>query len=417
MAALSNGNGIGNGTGNGSSPLPERLPPHNLKAERGVLGSILLNNDVLHDVIGLLKIEDFYRDIHQIAYRAIRDMYDLGKAIDVITLPEELTRRNQYASIGGDDFLTEIVDAVPHPLDAKYYAEIVRQKSIARQLIDAANEILHEGYSNTFTSDELLEAAERRIFNIAEDQTTRDTLDLSDIVTQAMDRIAARSEQHHPLTGVGTGFIDLDDVTGGFQPEQLIIIAARPSMGKTAASRLPTCCRFHVAVDLKITTLFVSLEMNGLEVAERLLCARSRVDGDKLRRGQGLGTREMALLGKSYEELRCPMFIDDTPSRNMLQITANARRLKMRKNLGLIVVDYIQLIDSEESRDSRQEQIAKISRRLKTLAPRAQCTRDRPLPAQPRCGESRGSKSPPGRSQRIRCDRAGRRRRPLAPPA
>jgi replicative DNA helicase len=369
MAALTNGNGNANGNtngiGGGLTPLADRLPPHNLRAEQGVLGSILLNNDVLHDVIGLLNVEDFYRDIHQIAYRAIRDMYDLGKAVDVITLPEELIRRNQYASMGGDDFLTEIINSVPHSLDARFYADIVRDKSIARQLIESANEILREGYSNTLTADALLESAERRIFNIAEDQTTRDTLDLSDVVTQAMDRIAARSEQHHPLTGVGTGFIDLDDITGGFQPEQLIIIAARPSMGKTALA-LNMCD--HVAVELKIATLFVSLEMGELELAERLLCARSRVDGNKLRKGQGLGTKEMALLGKSYEELRAPMYIDSTPARNMLQITANARRLKLRQNLGLIMVDYIQLIESEESRDSRQEQIAKISRRLKTLA-------------------------------------------------
>jgi replicative DNA helicase len=186
------------------------------------------------------------------------------------------------------------------------------------------------------------------------------------VVTQAMDRIAARSEARHPISGVPTGYYDLDDITGGFQPEQLIILAARPSMGKTAIA-LNICD--HAAVTSKVPVLFVSLEMGRVELAERLLCARSKVDGHKLRTGQNLGTREMTLLGKGYDELRSsPMFIDDSSSRTMLQITANARRLKLRQSIGMIVVDYIQLIDSDESRDSRQEQIAKISRRLKTLA-------------------------------------------------
>jgi replicative DNA helicase len=370
MAGLNSGHGHGNGNGRskteGSGSLGDRLPPQNIEAEQGVIGSILLDNDVLHDVIGGLTVEDFYRDAHQTIYRAIRDLYDLGKAIDAITLADELTRRDQFASVGGADYLGEIVNSVPHAANAKYYAQIVRQKSISRQLIESANEILREGYSNNFTAEQLLESAERRVFAIAEDQTKGDTVELRDVVTKAMDRIAARSESRHPVTGIASGYFELDDILGGFQPEQLVILAARPSMGKTAMA-LNLCD--HAAVELKKPVLFVSLEMGQLELAERLLCARSRVDGHKLRTGQNLGTREMTLLGKGYEELRAsPLFIDDTPARNMLQITANSRRLRLRSNLGMIVVDYIQLIDSEESRDSRQEQIAKISRRLKTLA-------------------------------------------------
>lgn len=362
------GNGIGGrgGRGEGVSALGDRLPPQNLEAEQGVLGSILLENDVLHEVVGTIRVEDFYRDSHQIIFRAIRDLYDLGKPIDAITLADELTRRDQFQLVGGEDYLSEIIASVPHSANAKAYAQIVRQKSVSRQLIESANEILREGYSNNFTAEHLLEGAERRIFNIAEDQTRGDTVELRDVVTLAMDRIAARSESRHPVTGVPSGFFDLDDITGGFQPEQLIILAARPSMGKTAMA-LNMCD--HAAVDGKLPSLFVSLEMGRIELAERLLCARSRVDGHKLRTGQNLGTKEMTLLGKGYEELRVsPLFIDDTPARNMLHITANARRLKLRQNLGLILVDYIQLVDSEDNRDSRQEQIAKISRRLKTLA-------------------------------------------------
>jgi len=375
MAGLSNGNGNGRGLGNGNGrpgkgdaavSLADRLPPQNLEAEQGVLGSILQQNDVLHEVVPILAVEDFYRDTHQTIYRVIRDLYDLGRAVDGITLADELTRLGQFEAIGGAEALADIQNSVPHAANARYYAEIVRQKSIARQLIESANEILRDGYSNNFTAEQLLESAEKRIFHIAEDQTKGDTVELKDVVMKAMDRIIARSESRHPVTGVGSGFFDLDDLTGGFQQEQLIILAARPSMGKTAFA-LNICD--HASVDQKTAALFVSLEMGQLELAERLICARSRVDGHKLRTGQNMGTREISQLSKGYDELRsAPLFIDDTPARNMLQITANARRLKMRANLGMIMVDYIQLIDSEESRDSRQEQIAKISRRLKALA-------------------------------------------------
>lgn len=375
MAAPTNGNGNGYGPapgpgrpgqGDGGGPLEQRLPPQNLVAEQGVLGSILQDNDVLHEVVPILTVEDFYRGTHQVVFRAIRDLYDLGKAVDGITLADELTRRDQLQAVGGTEALADIQNSVPHAANARYYAEIVRQKSIARQLIECANAILREGYSNNFTAEQLLEAAERRVFTIAEDQTKGDTVELRDVVMKAMDRIIARSESRHPVTGVASGFFDLDDLTGGFQPEQLVILAARPSMGKTAFA-LNICD--HACVDLKVPGLFVSLEMGELELAERLICARSRVDGHKIRTGQNMGTREIAQLSKGYDDLRnTPLFIDDTPARNMLQITANARRLKMRAGLGLIMVDYIQLIDSEETRDSRQEQIAKISRRLKALA-------------------------------------------------
>jgi replicative DNA helicase len=346
--------------------LADRLPPQNLEAERGVLGAILLNNDVLHDIVSFLEAPDFYRDAHQVLYKTICELYDLGKAVDAVTLADELIRREQFEAIGGDEMLAEILNSVPHAANAKYHADIVRQKSVSRQLIEAATDILRDGYSNRFTAEELLESAERTIFNIAEDRTKGDTHDIKDVITQAMERVSNRAEQRHAVTGVGTGFFELDDVTGGFQAGQLIILAARPSMGKTAFA-LNIC--EDAAVQNQVATLFISLEMGHLELGERLLWSRARVDSGKLRTGHNLGTRELTALGKVIGELStAPIFIDDTSSRNMLQITASARRLKRRQNLGLIVLDYIQLVDSDDSRDSRQEQIAKISRRLKTLA-------------------------------------------------
>ena len=346
----------------------DRLPPQNLPAEEGVLGGVLRNNELLHEIVLLLRPEDFYRDSHQIIYRAIRDLYDQQRPIDAIILADELLRRDEYERVGGDDALGQILDRVSHSANTVYHAGIVREKSIKRQVIEGANEILVEGYSPTMTADALLESAERRIFKINEEHATGETVELREVVTDAMDRIALRSEEKHPISGVPTGLLDLDDITGGFQGSQLVILAARPSMGKTAIA-LNIC--EHAALDGGAGVLFVSLEMGQLELAERLLCSKSKVDGDKLRKGKGLGTREMKQLGEAYDVLRdAPLYIDDTPARNMVQIAANARRLKLRNGIGLIVVDYIQLIEPEhgEGRESRQEQISKISRRLKTLA-------------------------------------------------
>jgi replicative DNA helicase len=363
-----NPNGPGRGPTAESAALGDRLPPQHLEAERGVLGSILLDNDVLHDIVIFLRAEDFYRDAHQVIYAAIRELYDRSKGIDAVTLAEELKLRGQFDQVGGDDTLTEIVTSVPHAANGKYYAEIVKEKATNRLLIESATEIIRDGYSNQYTAQDLLESAERKIFGIAEDQIRGETLEIEEVVKQAIDLIAKRSDSGgHAVTGVATGLIDLDDITGGFHPGQLIILAARPSMGKTALA-LNICD--HAGINLKVPVLFVSLEMGYLEIGERLLCARSRVDGNKLRTGLGMGMREMTQLSKAYTEMSKSgsIYIDDTPARSMMQIAASARRIKRRNQIGLVIVDYIQLVDSDDTRDSRQEQIAKISRRLKTLA-------------------------------------------------
>ena len=192
----SSGNGQGNYNGSGRVAKPDtpalgdRLPPQNLEAEKSVLGSILLDNDVLHEIIPILTVPDFYRDAHQLMYEAIRDLYDLGKGVDAVTLADELIRRDQFQKIGGDETLREIVDFVPHAANAKYYAGIVREKAISRQLIDSATEIIREGYSNQYTAQDLLESAERKIYGIAEDQIQGETIELKDLVIQAMDEIA-----------------------------------------------------------------------------------------------------------------------------------------------------------------------------------------------------------------------------------
>ncbi len=354
-----------NGTANNRF---DQLPPQSLQAEKGVLGSVLYDNVRMHDVASLLKVEDFYRERHQIIYRVIREIYERGQPFDSLILKEELETRGLLEQAGGDDEIAELLASVPHAANAEYYARIVREKSVRRQLVESANQILYDGYGQTKTSEQMLQDAERQIFQIAEEQAIGETIDIATLLETAMERIVHRAEHRQVVAGLGSGYFELDDLTTGFHPAQLIILAARPSMGKTALA-LNIC--ESVAVEQRVGVLFVSLEMGQNELADRLLVARARVDGYKVRTGQNLGNRELNKLSEGYDELRqAPLFIDDTPTRNMLQITANARRLKLRHNLGMVVVDYIQLIEPEsgDHRDSRQEQISKISRRLKALA-------------------------------------------------
>lgn len=345
----------------------QRLPPQNLDAERGVLGSVILDNDALHEVIPILRSGHFYRDEHQILFDTIRTMYLDTRPVDTVTLDAELTRLGVAEKVGGLDYLLTLQSFVPHSVNAKYYAQIVIQHAVKRELIHAANEILTAGYAPESTAEDLLEDVQRRVFAISEDQAGGDTYTLSEVLGEALARIDARHQGQTGPEGIPTGFDDVDAMLGNMREGQLIIVAARPSMGKTAKA-LNICD--HVAVNLGKSVLFVSLEMGKAEIAERMISIRSGVDGNKIRTGRGLTHDDLIRMGRvfgEYENAK-PLMIDDTPARTVSQITANARRLKMRHDIGLVVVDYIQLITPEDGRDSRQEQVAKISRRLKTLA-------------------------------------------------
>lgn len=344
----------------------ERTPPYNLEAEQGLLASILMDNAVFHDIASLVKPEDFFRDSHQHIYRQMREMYEHNTPIDLITLAELLETKSLLDKVGGDTELANIAETVAHAANGLYYAQIVKEKSVTRSIIQATSEILNESYTNTHTSEKLIEMAESRIFEISNSQSAGQTVSIRDLMVSTMDRVAQRSENRQPLTGVSSGYQDMDDMTGGFQGAQLIILAARPSMGKTAFAL--NIIDF-VAVESKKAVLFFSLEMGQNELGERMLAARGRVEGSKIRTGHGLGTKEMSKVGTAFEVLReAPVFLDDSPSRSVIQISANARRLKAKNDIGLVVIDYIQLIEQEDSRESRQDHIAKVSRRLKTLA-------------------------------------------------
>jgi replicative DNA helicase len=341
----------------------DRLPPQNIEAEQGVIGSIFLSNAAMHDVAPILKPEDFFRDAHREIYLAALDLYDRGKPFDVVILAEAMGDR--YRAIDGDRVMARILESVPHAAHAGYYAAIVRQKARSRALIDCANEILRDGYSNNFTAEQLVESAERRVFAVADDEATGDTLEASQVITLAMGRLDDREQGES--SGIETGFADLDDLTDGLLPGNLIIVAARPSVGKTS---LALNIAEFASTTKGVATLLVSLEMNRIEVGERLLSSYSRVDNYRFKNTDALSNHDRRAICEAEVALRqSRMFIDDTPIRTVTQIAANARRLRSRHNLGLVIVDYIQLIDGQRLKgESRQEEVARVSKRLKGLA-------------------------------------------------
>lgn len=344
----------------------DRLPPQNLEAEKGVLGSILFDNHVLDDVADLLIADHFYLDSHRRIYQAIMKLHESGvHGFDFITIGEALDKTNELKEVGGYEYLNEIADSVPHAAHAKYYAEIVRSKSIQRRLIYACTDVLRSAYDDTDDTQGLLDKAEQGIFQILEQQEASQKIELRDILLDTFDRINERLQLQGAISGISSGFRDLDSKTNGFQPAELIILAARPSMGKTAF----VLNLAEAAADRSQAGVVIfSLEQSKLELAERFLCIRGRMDMHKLRKGELTEDERDLLLRVSSELSEMPVFIDDQPGRSMSQIGAICRRLKRRHNLRMVIIDYLQLIEPEDKRAPREQQIAMITRRLKFLA-------------------------------------------------
>jgi replicative DNA helicase len=346
---------------------PDRLPPQSREAERSVLGSMLRENSYIPVLVNIVRAENFYTDAHQKIFQAISDLNNNGgQPVDIVLLAEELKQRGQIEDIGGYGYLGELWDAAPTAANAEYYARIVRDRAIIRNLIHASTEILRDAYDQAQPADEMLESAERKILDIAQLGLTGQTFTLEQALAEAYDRIDTRhTGDQMSISGLSTGFQDLDEITAGLQNSELVIVAARPSVGKTSFALGITR---NIAVDQKQPVFFVSLEQSRIELAERLLCCQARVDSHRLRKGN-LSSDDMEKLIAAGGELRnAKLFIDDTPGQGMLRIAANARRLKLRHHLRLVVIDYLQLIEPDNRRDPRQEQVAQISRRLKFLA-------------------------------------------------
>jgi replicative DNA helicase len=339
--------------------------PQNVEAERAVLGSILLLPEVFDEVALTIRATDFYDDANRRLYEHLLAMHDGGQRIDLMLLVDRLKKASQYESVGGAAYLAEIGRQVPTAAHAEYYARIVADKAVLRSLIHAGVDIQHKAYDPTAETRDILSHAEERVFSILEDRGAGQVTPIAEVLQESLDRIDARMDHKHAFGGVETGFDDFDQLTGGLHKSELIVLAARPSMGKTA---LAMNIAEHAVLRGQTPVLFVSLEMSAVELGDRLLCSVAEVNGNRLRNGTISHDERRKLVNAAAEISQAPLFIDDSPSRTMTEIAANARRLKRRERLGLVVIDYLQLIDPDNTKEPRQEQVAKISRRLKGLA-------------------------------------------------
>jgi replicative DNA helicase len=348
-------------------PAGHRLPPQDLEAERSVLGAMLLSAEAMADVVEILDAEDFYRSAHGKIYSAVRALFGHGEPVDVITAVDALRRASLLDEVGGALYLRDLVDEVPTPASAPHYAKIVADAALRRRLIGAAADIMDVAYAGSDEADAIADTAEQRIYDVARREDTEDAAAIGDLVNDAMSELEAIQNRESAYTGLATGFRDLDDLTSGLQPGNLVIIAARPGIGK---SSLAMNIARNVAVQHEPVAMF-SLEMSRYEIGMRLLCAEARVPWDRIR-NKRVGPDDWTRVVSAGETLHdAPLSIVDAGNVNIVDIRAKARRLKTgREGLSLIIVDYLQLMTGPLTRrqDNRQQEVAEISRSLKLLA-------------------------------------------------
>lgn len=348
------------------TPL-KKLPPQNIEAEQAVLAAILLDNDAINRTVEVLTPEDFYRESHRKIYSAMLDLNDVNEAIDLITLSDRLRIKDHLEAVGGDTYLTELLNSIATAANVRLHAKIVHEKGLLRYLISIATNIVTQGYDDEGKVEDLLDQAERDIFAIT-DKTMRTTfVPMKELVKAGFEIIEKLADQQ--LTGLPSNYKDLDKMTSGFQPSDLVIVAGRPSMGKTAFA-LGIAQNVALSQD-KTTVGIFSLEMSKEQLVLRMLCSEARVDAHKLRSGflgQPGNDNWRRLIEAAGRLNEAPIFIDDTPSMTVLEMRAKARRLKAEHNLGLIIVDYLQLMRGRGGVNSREQEISEISRSLKALA-------------------------------------------------
>ncbi|MCW7941886.1 helicase DnaB [Streptomyces hygroscopicus] len=358
--------GQDSGSWDGSGSSFERVPPQDLDAEQSVLGGMLLSKDAIADVVEVLKGHDFYRPAHETIYQAILDLYAKGEPADPITVAAELTKRGEITKVGGAPYLHTLVQTVPTAANAEYYAQIVHERAVLRRLVEAGTRITQMGYAADGDIDEIVNSAQAEIFAVTEQRTAEDYLPLSEIMEGALDEIEAIGSRSGEMTGVPTGFTDLDQLTNGLHPGQMIIIAARPAMGKSTLA-----LDFARAASIKhnLPSVIFSLEMGRNEIAMRLLSAEARVALHHMRSGTMTDEDWTRLARRMPDVSAAPLYIDDSPNLSMMEIRAKCRRLKQRNDLKLVVIDYLQLMQSGSKRsESRQQEVSEMSRNLKLLA-------------------------------------------------
>ncbi len=342
-----------------------KLPPQNLEAEQSVLGAILLDNGALAKAMELLNEEDFYRTAHRKIYRAMLELSETGEVIDHITLTERLKARGELEAVGGAAYLAELVQAVPSAANIRYHCKIVRDKALLRGLISMATDVITRGYEGLAPIDELLEFAEQSVFSLAQGKLGRSFTPINQIIKESLELVDRLSKRKERVTGVPTGFYDLDDLTAGLQASDLIVIAGRPSMGKTS---LALGIAQHAAIHAGAVVGIFSLEMSKPQLVLRMLSSEARVDSHALRTGR-LQKEDWWRLAEAAGRLeQAPIFIDDTGTLTVQQMRGKARRLKAERGLDLLIVDYLQLMQGPSDAESRQQEISDISRSLKGLA-------------------------------------------------
>jgi replicative DNA helicase len=343
----------------------ERTPPHDMTAEQCALGGMLLSKDAIADVVEVLRPNDFYRPAHQIVYDVIIDLYGRGEPADAVTVAAELTRRGEMGKMGGAPYLHTLISSVPTAANAGYYAKIVAERAILRRLVEAGTRIVQLAYGAGGEVDDIVDTAQAEVYAVTERRSSEDYLPLSEVMEGALDEIEAINSRGGQLTGVPTGFADLDHLTNGLHPGQLIVVAARPAIGK---STLALDIARSASIKHGLTSCIFSLEMSRNEIVMRLLAAESRVALHTMRSGTMTNDDWNRLARRMGEVSNAPLFIDDSPNMSMMEIRAKCRRLRQRHDLRLVIVDYLQLMSSPRRVENRQQEVSEFSRQLKLLA-------------------------------------------------
>ncbi|GMQ63000.1 replicative DNA helicase [Vallitalea sp. AN17-2] len=341
------------------------LPPYSLEAEQSVIGSMILDREAIATGSESLMPDDFYQPDLKVIFEAIIDLYNKNKAVDLVTLENKLKDEGVLDQIGGINYLSKLAVAVPTSAHIKNYAQIVKEKAVLRKLIKTSREIIDESYDGKNKLEDVLTGAEEKIFNIMQDRRTEEFSSIKDLVVPTLNKIETIHKNQGKVTGIPTGFIDLDYKTAGLQPSDLILIAARPSMGKTA---IALNMAQHAAIKENAATAIFSLEMSKEQLVNRLLCSEAMVDAQKVRTGD-LEDEDWAKIASGSSVLsNAPIYIDDTPGITVSEMKAKCRKLKLEKGLDLILIDYLQLMSGNGKTESRQQEISEISRSLKALA-------------------------------------------------
>ncbi len=350
--------------------LTNKVPPNSVEAEQSVLGSMLLDKEAIIIALEILDDLDFYREAHKEIFEAMYDLFNENKPVDLVTLTEELKKRETLDAIGGIPYLTSLASGVPIASNVRHYAEIVEEKSILRRLIRASQEIVHLGYSSDVEVSEVIEQAQKSIYDISQDRSDRGFVSIKNVLSDTFDKIEQLYENKTKITGMTTGFIDLDKKLSGFHKTDLILVASRPSMGKSA---LALNLAQNAATKAGASVAVFSLEMSKEQMMLRLIASESMVELGKIRIGN-LDEEEWTKIANAMVPLsQSKIFFDDTPGISVAQIRSKCRRLKMEKGLDLVLIDYLQLMEGDRRSENRQQEIASISRNLKIMAKELDC--------------------------------------------